>query len=145
MNDAIVVRPPAWFWILAILGLLFELFGVGTYLMYVGILPGNDADMSEAERALMDGMPVWATAAYAIAVFAGALGALGLLLRKAWARLLLILSLLGILVQFGWWLLLSGAMEVIGPSVATVPAVIILVAIVLVWLAGIGVKRGWLA
>ena len=129
MNDDIVARPPVWFWILAVLGLLWELFGVATYLMHVGVLPSADSGMSAAEQALADGMPAWATAAYAVAVFVGALGALGLVLRKAWSRLLLILSLLALLVQFGWWLFLSGAMEVIGPSAATMPIIVILVAI----------------
>ncbi len=144
MNDAIVARPPVWFWILAALGLLWELFGVATYLMHVGVLAAGDSGMSEAERALSDSMPTWATAAYAVAVFAGALGALGLLLRKASSRPLLILSLIALLVQFGWWLLLSGAMAVIGPSAATMPVIIVLVGGLLVWLAGIGVRRGWL-
>jgi hypothetical protein len=80
----------------------------------------------------------------ALAVFGGLLGSLGLLLGKAWARLLLILSLLGMLVQFCWWLLMSGAMERMGASSAAVPAVVVLIGVVLLWLANMGLKRGWL-
>lgn len=145
MNEVIGAKPPSWFWIVATLGVLWEGFGVATYLMHVGILPTDPGAMSEAERALMDATPVWATAAYAIAVFGGLLGAVGLLLRKAWSRALLIVSLVAILVQFTWWVFLSGALEVIGTSVFIMPAVIILAGALLVWLAGTAMKRGWVA
>jgi hypothetical protein len=143
MNNIVGLRPPAWFWAVVVLGLLFEGFGVATYLMHVGIIP-NAAEMSQAERELGESMPVWATSAYAVAVFAGLVGALGLLLRKRWARTLLILSLIGLLIQFGWWVLMSGAMEVIGPSMMTAPAIVTLVAILLVWFASHAAARGWL-
>lgn len=142
MNEAAIARPPAWFRIVALVGLLWELFGVATYLMHVGMLPA--AEMSDVERSLADSMPVWATAAYAVAVFAGAFGALGLVLGKSWSRPLLILSLVAVVVQFAWWLLLSGAMDAIGPSAAIMPILVILVGVALVWLATTGVRRGWL-
>ncbi len=144
MNDIVGPRPPTWFWIVAILGLLWEAFGVATYLMHVGVLPMNTGAMSAAEVQLNESMPSWATAAYAVAVFAGLIGALGLVLRKGWSRTLLFLSLLALLVQFGWWLLMSGAMEVIGPSMIAMPAVVIVVGVVLVFVANLAGKRGWL-
>jgi hypothetical protein len=144
MNGIVGPRPPAWFWIVAVLGLLWEAFGVATYLMHVGVLPMDTSGMSEAETQLSENMPTWATAAYAVAVFAGLIGALGLVLRKGWSRTLLFLSLLALLVQFGWWVLLSGAMEVIGPSMMTMPAIVIVVGVILVLFANHAAKRGWL-
>ena len=144
MSDVTDARPPVWFWIVAVLGLLWELFGVAMYLMQVGVLP-NSTEMSEAERSLMESSPALVTALFAIGVFAGALGALGLVLRKRWARPLLILSLIAVILQFGGWLLATDAIALIGPSVFVMPAVIVAVAILLVWVATIGVRRGWLA
>ncbi|HET9640170.1 MAG TPA: hypothetical protein VFP12_13285 [Allosphingosinicella sp.] len=144
MSDGIDSRPPTWFWIVAVLGLLWELFGVAMYLMHVGVLP-NSQEMSEAERSLMESSPVWVTGLFAIGVFGGALGTLGLLLRKRWARPLLILSLIAVILQFGGWLLATDAIRVIGPSVFAMPAVIAAVAILLAWLATIAVRRGWLS
>ena len=143
MTDIRDARPPAWFWIVAALGLLWELFGVAMYLMHVGVLP-NSQEMSEAERSLMESSPVWVTGLFAIGVFGGALGALGLVLRKRWARPLLILSLVAVILQFGGWLLATDAIRVIGPPVFAMPAVIVAVAILLAWLATVGVRRGWL-
>jgi drug/metabolite transporter (DMT)-like permease len=113
------------------------------YLMQVGVLP-NSGEMSDAERSLMESSPMWVTGLFAIAVFAGALGALGLLLRRRWARPLLILSLVAVVLQFGGWLLATDAIRMIGPSVFAMPAVIVAVAILLAWLATIAVRRGWL-
>ena len=143
MNGVISARPPAWFWVAAVLGLLWELFGVYQYLVHVGVVP-NNMEMSEAERSLMESSPVWVTGLFAIAVFGGALGALGLILRKSWARPLLILSLVAVILQFGGWLLMTDAIAVIGPPVFVMPAIIVLVAILLAWFAGAGVRRGWL-
>ena len=143
MSDVIDSRPPTWFWIVAVLGLLWELFGVAMYLMHVGVIP-NSQEMSEAERTLMESSPVWVTGLFAIGVFGGALGALGLVLRKRWARPLLILSLLAVILQFGGWLLATDAIRVIGPSVFAMPAVVVVVAILLAWLATVAVRRGWL-
>ncbi|HEX8238531.1 MAG TPA: hypothetical protein VF574_02200 [Allosphingosinicella sp.] len=143
MTDMRYLRPPTWFWIAAVLGLLWELFGVAMYLTQVGVLPSS-ADMSEAERSLMETSPMWLTGLFAIAVFGGAIGTLGLLLRKRWSRPLLVLSLVAVILQFGGWLLLTDAIRVIGPSVFLMPAIIVAVAILLAWLAMVAVRRGWL-
>lgn len=144
MSDIVGSRPPAWFWILAGLGLLWELYGVSIYLMHVGMLP-SPAEMSETDRMLMESSPTWVTAMFAIAVFAGVAGAIALLLRRRWARPLLLVSLGAVVLQFGGWLLMTEAMSVKGPSVFVMPAIIVLVAIGLVWLATAAAKRGWLA
>jgi hypothetical protein len=143
MAEMIASRMPAWFRILAVLGLLWELFGVAMYLMHVGVLP-NSAEMSAAERSLMESSPVWVTALFAIGVFGGALGALGLVLGRRWARPLLIVSLIAVILQFGGWLLMTDAIEVVGNSVFVMPAIIVLIAILLAWMANTGVRRGWL-
>jgi hypothetical protein len=144
MDDMTGSKPPTWFWAVAVLGLLWELFGVAMYLMHVGVLP-NAQEMSEAERSLMEASPMWVTGLFAIGVFSGALGALGLVLRRRWARPLLLLSLAAVILQFGGWLLMTDAIAVIGPSVFVMPAIIVAVAILLAWVATTASRRGWLA
>jgi hypothetical protein len=55
--------------------------------------------ISESHRAIIEARPAWATGAFAIAVFGGALGCLLLLLKKSAAYYLFIASLLGVIVQ----------------------------------------------
>ena len=47
-------------------------------------------------------MPAWVTGAFAIAVFGGALGCVGLLMLKRWSTWLLLISLLAVLAQDLW-------------------------------------------
>lgn len=137
-------KIPTWFRVVAVAGLLWELFGVAMYLMHVGILPNDTSQMSEAERSLMASSPTFVTALFAIGVFAGAIGALGLVMRRRWARPVLIVSLVAVVLQFGSWLLLTNAIAVVGPTVFVMPLIIVLVALALVWLAGMAAQRGWL-
>tara|TARA_B100000795_G_C22720086_1_gene407055 strand:+ start:310 stop:471 length:162 start_codon:yes stop_codon:yes gene_type:complete len=43
--------------------------------------------LTEAEKALYDNVPIWVTAAFAIAVFGGVLASIALLMRKQIAKL----------------------------------------------------------
>lgn len=143
MNDAIGTTRPGWFPIVAILAILWNCVGVWSYLSSVGVAP-EMMEMTPEQVAISATMPSWATAAFAVAVFGGLLGSLGLLLGKAWARPLLLLSLLGLIVQFGWFLGMSGAMAQMGNSAAVMPAVVLLIGLLLFWLANKGVRNGWL-
>jgi len=138
MNNVIGTPAPAWLRIVAALGLLWNLYGVYMYLMTVGVVGGADAAAAGA-------MPAWVTGAFAIAVFGGALGCIGLLLLKRWSKLLLLLSLLGVLAMDLWMFVLSGLGGTMPPAEMGVTACVVLVAILLVWLAYSADKKGWLS
>ena len=143
MNAPIVSRPPRWFRVVAVVAVLWNLLGVWQYLSFVGVVPLM-RPLTADEAALLAGAPLWYTAAFAIAVHAGLLGAIGLVLARRWARPVLVLSLVAMIVQFSWWSFMSGAAELLGPSVHVAPVVVGLVGLLLVWLAAMGVRRGWL-
>jgi hypothetical protein len=138
MNTVIGVRAPAWLRIVAALALLWNLFGVYNYLMTVGVVGGADVAAAAA-------MPAWVTGAFAIAVFGGALGSLGLLLLKRWSKLLLLVSLLGVLAMDLWMFMLSGLGKTMAGAEMGVNIAIVVVAILLVWLAYSSDKKGWLS
>lgn len=132
MGDVVGAQPPAWLRILAVLGLLWNLIGVYFYLARMGVVGGGPpADMT--------GGAAWVTAAFAISVFGGALGCVGLLILKSWSRMLLFLSLLAVLAQ-DYAVLSAGA----GTNALAMPALVTVIAILLAWVAHTGVKRGWL-
>lgn len=138
------VKPPTWFWVVSVIALLWNLMGVFNYLNQAFnkqlILEGLD----QAQREVFEGIPAWATAAFAIAVFSGTLASIGLLLRKKWARPLFILSLIAAVAQFGHWLFISNAVEVFGPSTYGMPAIVILIGIYLILFSKKGIQKGWL-
>ena len=134
--------PPPWFRVAALIALIWNGFGVSMYLSSVGVFGDPMAGLSEAERAAASSIPAWITFMFATGTFAGLIGSLGLLLRKAWAQPVLIVSLIALLVLEGWILFFSGAVEVFG---ITVPIIVSTVAILLAWLASLARRRGWLA
>ena len=141
--NAVATNPPGWFRIVAVLAVLWNCVGVYFYLLHVGAVPGPE--MSAEEQAAMAMLPAWSTAAFAVGVFAGLLGSLGLLLAKNWSRLLLLLSLLALIALEGWFVFMTDAVAMMGPSTYVMPALIVGIAILLVWVANTAAKRGWLS
>lgn len=133
MSDVVGARAPGWVRIVGGLGLLWNAIGVYYYLGRVGLVGGDTA-------ASMGAASTWFTAVFAISVFGGLLGCVGLLMLKSWSRLLLVLSLLAILAQD--YAVFSAGMPQGNALVMTL--VVTLIGIVLAWVSHTGVKRGWL-
>ena len=139
-------KPPVWFWVIGIVALLWNLMGVNAYLQQAYQTEGFKAMYNTPELLeMVNSTPAWATAAFAIAVFAGALGCIALLLRKSWAKSLFLLSLIGIVVQMIYNLFISKAMEVYGPGAALMPALVIVVGVFLVWYSKKSAAKGWIS
>ena len=135
MNTIIGARAPIWLRVVAALGLIWNLMGVYAYLLSVGVLRGGDASMSSAS------MPAWVTGAFAVAVFGGTLGCLGLLLLKRWAKPMLLGCLLGLIVQDVWAFFLR-----VGTAESPIlPLAVNLITLLLVALAFNADKKGWLS
>lgn len=141
--NALGSQMPVWFRLVAIVAVLWNLIGVWSYLGHVGIVPPMQ-EMTAEQQALSATVPAWVVGAFAIAVFSGLIGSLGLLLSRAWARLVLVVSLVCIVAQMGWVLLVSEAPAVEGGQAYVMPILISGIALLLVWAANTGVKRGWL-
>ena len=90
---------PKWYKPAAVVAVLWNLMGVSAYLIDVTTSPQAVATMTDAQRAMYESRPAWFVAAYACAVWFGVGGSIGLLLRKRWAKLLLVVSLLGLIAQ----------------------------------------------
>ena len=103
------------------------------------------AAMPEAKRAIVEGRPAWATAAFALAVFGGALGSLLLLLRKSAAYYLFIVSLLGMIVQAIPYLGMAGSVD-FGPfEISMFILMPLVVSAFLIWYSKHAERKGWLA
>ncbi len=119
------------YWVVGVLALIWNAMGVFQYLSMQYLKDDMAAAMTPEQNALMDGLPVWYTAVFAIAVFAGLLGSILLLLQKKAATPLFLISLLAVLIQMGYWLFATNAREVMGNQAAFMPIIVILVAIFL--------------
>lgn len=81
------------FWVVGVVGLLFNLMGCVNFVSQFNA--EMVASMPDAYRLIIESRPMWATVAFAVAVFGGAIGCVLLLLRKSVAVHLLGLSLAG--------------------------------------------------
>lgn len=137
-------KPPILFWVISVLALSWNLMGVANYL----IMQYSQVEMLEAltqeQRELFEGVPAWATAAFAIAVFSGTLACISLLLRKKWAKPLFIVSLVTATAQFINWLFIQNAGEVYGASAYTMPIIVVIVGLFMVFFSKKSIQKGWL-
>lgn len=137
-----MTQPPKWYLPVTILALLWNLMGCAAYLMDMTISPEAVAALPAAQRAMYEARPAWAVAAYATAVWAGAGGSLGLVLKKRWATPLLLASLVALVVQdialFG----ISGAAA--DSTAVVLQSLVMLIAIGLVLLARKATSHTWI-
>lgn len=140
MNTTLT-KPPRWFLPVAGLALVWNLMGIAAYLsqmtMDLNILP-------IAERTFYESIPPWATAAFAIAVFAGAAGSVGLLIKKRWVIPVLVVSFVGIVVQVTHSLLLGNGLEVFGTSALIFPLITLAIGLALIGFATVSRKSAWI-
>ena len=125
-------KPTVIFWIISIVALLWNIMGVIAYLSQAYITDEALTLLPEAEQAWYNNVPAWVTAAFAIAVFAGTLGSIALLLCKKWAVTLFVMSLIGVVVQSIYSFFIQNYVEITGIK-AVMPTVVILIALFLVW------------
>ena len=138
-------KPTTGFWVISGVALIWNLMGVMAYLGQAYMSEEVIAALPEVERALYDNIPAWFTAAFAIAVFAGVLGCILLLLRKKMATQVLTLSLAGILVQMVYNFFISNSMEIYGPGALVMPIMVIIIGFYLVWFSKNATTKGWLS
>jgi hypothetical protein len=94
------------------------------------------AQMPELYQAIIAARPAWATAAFAIAVFGGAVGCILLLLRRRVASAAFVVSLIAIAGHSVFTLRVVG----VAPSLVLV----VLVGVALLWYTSIARRSGWL-
>ncbi len=135
---------PRWFTIVAALALLWNLLGCFAIASDLMLTPQDIAAMPAAQRALYEARPGWSVAGSVLAVAAGALGSLGLLLRRKWAHPLLIASLVGVLVQDAGLFGMTRAAAEGGAPVVIMQGLVLLIAVLLVVLSRKAMVRGWL-
>ncbi|WP_299109490.1 hypothetical protein [uncultured Tenacibaculum sp.] len=138
-------KPTTLFWVIGIFALIWNAMGVMAYIGQAYMTDEMLAALPEAERALYENVPAWVTAAFAIAVFGGALGCILLLLRKKTAKLLFLISLIAIIVQMTYNLFMSKASEVYGPGGMIMPIMVIIIGVFLLLYSKKSIEKGWLS
>lgn len=135
MTDDVTDNPktPIWFWVLAVVFILWNLIGVNDFY--------NSATLNEAYLAqfpdmleFLKTMPLWAYVAWGIATGGALLGSVLFLLRRAVAYRIYILAVIGMIISFGYQFTAPNKVEV--PAwVHVFTAVIWAIAFFQVWIS----------
>lgn len=84
------------FWVVCIIGLVWNAGGAVNYLMQTNM--EFVRSMPATHQAIIVGRPIWATGGFAIGVFGGVLGCIFLLLKRRSSINIFLISLIGIIV-----------------------------------------------
>ena len=138
MNDKTINTAHWSFWVISAFMLLWNIMGGINFFMQMN--PDTLANYPEAARSLVTGRPTWATGAFAIAVFGGALGCLLLLLKKSAAFYVFVASLLGVIVTNIHTLKVTSSTEILVGSLMSLA-----VAGFLIWYSKLVEFRVWIS
>lgn len=129
-----MAKPHFSFWIIAGLGLVWNLMGCLNFITQMNA--DAVAKMPELYQLIISSRPLWATLAFGLAVFGGAVGCILLLLRRDMARFALLVSLVAILLT------VVQTISAVGLAPSTILA--LLVGAALFWYSSIVYRAGWL-
>ena len=87
------------FYVICSVTLIWNLIGIFNYLGFVYMSDEAFTSLSEEMQLFLNTRPAWVTGSFALAVFSGTIGNIGLLLRKKWANFILIISLISVVAQ----------------------------------------------
>lgn len=100
--------------IIGILALVWNCIGVMDFVL-TNTRTESYIEAFEPEMlAFLESFPMWATAAWAVAVFAAAFGSLLLVMRKKLAAPVLVLALIGLLVSYFHKFVMHDGMKIMG-------------------------------
>lgn len=97
--------------------------------------------MTEPQKEWARSIPDWIYFVYGVAVLTGVAGSIGLFLRKSWATLMFAISLVAVIVQMVYTMIIGGGLQAMGPSGLVMPALVIAIAAALLWFSRFARRR----
>ncbi len=143
MNTTNERAIPIWFWIVAVISLLWNIMGLFAFYSDMTITQDALSALTPEHQELYKTQPLWAKIVFGGAVIFGVIGSVGLLMRKRWARPILVISLFCVLLQTAHGFM-SNTYDVVGSSAMVMASIILFFAAFIVWFARISTFRGYL-
>jgi hypothetical protein len=136
---------PGWFISVAIVLLLWAIAGVASFAGHVFVGETMAAEQGAWDLAYYRALPAWFAWDYAIATLASLAGAMALLMRSRHAKVLYVVSLVGVVIKFGYVFLGTDLLAHKGAAVTLpFPAFIALMGAVQIAVAQMAARRSWL-
>ncbi len=132
------IKPHWSFWVICVVALIWNVMGSMNYFMQTN--PEMVANYPEAAQSLIENRPLWATIAFAIAVFGGVLAEILLLLKKSVAYYIFVASFLGALITNIHTFQVSSDVDIWVSSFMS-----LLIAAFLIWYSKLVKRKGWVS
>jgi hypothetical protein len=137
--------PPAWFWIVTIVLVLWQAMGLYSFYEHAANGPAAmGAVPTDYDRRLFASLPPWYVWVFAIATWGALASGVALLVRRAVAVILATISLFAVIIMFGWMFVATDIIAAKGVWTTYFPAAIFLVGGFTIWFANIARARGWI-
>lgn len=137
-------NAPRWFTVCAVIALVWNMLGLLAFISHIMITPEMIAELPAEQQPLYQDIPVWVTAAFALAVIGGCLGCVLLIMRKSLAKIVLIASLIGVIAQNIHSFFIIDSIAVFGPTSVIMPIMVIIIGMALILMANKGQQNNWL-
>lgn len=134
---------PKWVMITGIILALWGAIGAFMFISSMMMSPEQMAELPKDQQLLWSQMPAWGWAAYGIATIGGLFAAIGIVMKKKWASLLALLSVVGVIGNFTPTFFMSKGVDVWQPQFYAFPLFIFVVALFQLWLARKANANGW--
>ena len=145
MNEQPKLSVPAWFWVIAVVSLLWNILGCVIFLSEVFAHETMIESMTDQQKDWARSTPRWIYLVFAISVSTGVAGSICLLMRKKLSVPLFTISFAAVLIQMVYTMLISGGLQVMGPSGAVMPTVVVALSVVWLLFSLLSKGKGWLA
>lgn len=144
MNEQEKVPVPLWFWGIAVVALLWNILGCVILLTEVFAQEAMMESMTDAQKEWSRSTPSWIYFVFAISVCSGVAGSICLFVQKRLSVQLFTISFVAVLIQMVYTMWVAGGLEVMGPSGAVMPAIVITLSIVWLLFSLYFKAKGWL-
>jgi hypothetical protein len=140
--------PAVWFWVISVILLVWAIGGASIYIAYFLETPeqfarsAETAANSEAYARYVEAIPGWAIAAGIIAAGARLFAGLGLLLRRAWAAPLYVVSAMAFAVALYRAFVIADAASAMSPAHVATEGVFLALSLFAIWFSYSSKARG---
>jgi len=138
------IKAPVWFWIVAVVLVLWEAMGCYACVTQIRLGAAAMGPVDNWSLRYYAALPVWYNWVYLVATFGGFLGGLALLLRDSRASVLFWISLIAIIVMFGYAFAVTDLIAHKGlAQVLPFPLFIAAVGVFSIWFTAFAATKGW--
>jgi len=138
-------KVPAWFWIVSVLLLLWGAMGCYACVMQFKLGAAAMGPVDDWSLKYYAALPAWYNWVYVVATFGGLIGSVALLMRSRRAVVFFWISLVAIIVMFGYAFAATDLIAHKGlGQVLPFPLFIAAVCAFSIWFAKLAARKGWI-